>query len=293
MNYNDKTKTLRASRWFATAKIFILAIAVFTFINLLFLTCGIDVYFLFSASLPYILTILAMSSCGKFPPEYYGSSYPYMNFYPDGYYIAAIIFSLLIIGLYVLCFCMLNKSKLAWTIVTLVLFAVDTVFMAIAYFALSHASGIIDILFHIAALVALSLGVAGAYQLKEIELASKNKQNVSFAPDTTSGDNNEIPENITLPNSQSIREANTNVRGRIFFEQLINGHVVVYRKVKCTSELIIDGYVYGEYTARIQRTHMLKANIDGHEYAVGFDFFSGHMYLMVDGTIVKEKIKFI
>lgn len=293
-NHNSNMKLVRASRWFATAKVAILSVTIFTLINMFLLVSGSDLYFLYSASVPYIVTVLAMAACGKFPPEYYGSDYYYIDFLPDGYFIGAIILSVVIIGLYLLCFFMLKKSKLAWMIVALVLFAVDTIFMGIAYFALAYPSGIIDIVFHVIVLVALSLGIVGAYQVKEIEKLSQSEPPTPLIADEQNGETSgQAPAKIDTPNSPTLRTADFDVKSRVFFEEQIYGHTVIFRRVKRTNELVIDGYVYGEYTALIERSHILTAVVDGHEYAVGGDAISGRIFIMLDGNIVKEKIRLI
>ena len=81
-----------------------------------------------------------------------------------------------------------------------------------------------------------------------------------------------------------LRYADNDVKARIFLENDIYGHKIVYRRVKKTNELVIDGKVYGEYVALLERTHLLTAAVDGHTYGAGFDG-RGFVYLTVDGRM--------
>ena len=62
--------------------------------------------------------------------------------------------------------------------------------------------------------------------------------------------------------------------------------------MKRTNELVIDGDVYGEYTALFEKVHMLTAIIDGHTLAVGYDG-AASSYLSVDGNVAATKIRII
>lgn len=55
---------------------------------------------------------------------------------------------------------------------------------------------------------------------------------------------------------------------------------------------VIDGKVYGEYVALLERTHLLTAAVDGHTYGAGFDG-RGFVYLTVDGMLIAQKARTI
>ena len=69
------------------------------------------------------------------------------------------------------------------------------------------------------------------------------------------------------------------------------GHKIIYRRVKRTNELVIDGRVYGEYVALMERPHELSAYIDGHMFVVGINSYS-QMFIEVDGKQVASKTRF-
>ena len=69
------------------------------------------------------------------------------------------------------------------------------------------------------------------------------------------------------------------------------GYQITYRRVKRTNELVINGYVYAEYTALMEMPHMLNANLGGHSFAAGMDGTTSRSIMMVDGMIVKTKMR--
>ena len=81
-----------------------------------------------------------------------------------------------------------------------------------------------------------------------------------------------------------LRYANNDVKARIFLENDIYGHKIVYRRV--------NGKVYGEYVALLERTHLLTAAVDAHTYGAGFDG-RGFVYLTVDGMLIAQKARTI
>lgn len=293
-------KIIGATRRVASARVVILSIVILTALNFIMLLSQSDLYFLYSASVPYILTFLAMVACGVFPPEYYGGNYPYMDFLPNSYFIMAIIFSIIIVGLYLLCFFMSKKYRTSWLIVALVLFALDTLFMLCAYLFLEYTSGIIDVVFHVIILVSLAMGVHGSCQLSKAEKAGANPTDPSTQINLdvtalTSTDTSSTPSSpyMDKPDSTILRVADMEVKSRVFFKEEIYGHTLIFRRVKRVNELIIDGNVYAEYVALMERSHLLSAIIDGHEYAAGADTMTSSVFIMVDGIMVKSKVRLI
>ena len=255
----------------------LLLLIAFTAINLILLTTGSGTYFLFSASVPYTFTDLAMFFCGMYPAEIYEGLG--MEFLSPALFYVAIGFSVVLLGLYLLSYIFSKKQKVGWLIFALVLFVLDTAWMFL-YFGISGEL-IMDILFHGWVIVSLSLGIYAHFKLKKIP----TEVNVP----TIEG---EEAARQDILDSKVLRYADNDVKARIFLENDIYGHKIVYRRVKKTNELVIDGKVYGEYVALLERTHLLTAAVDGHTYGAGFDG-RGFVYLTVDGMLIAQKARTI
>lgn len=127
-------------------------LAAFTVVNLALMLAQIDRYFLFSASVPYYLTLFAFLiddlSIGSFT-------------------IAALVISAVILGTYLLCFLMSGKQigkGSGWLIAALVLFCLDTLGLLYITFLEEAVSNLMDLFFH--GWVIWSLAVAINYNNK-------------------------------------------------------------------------------------------------------------------------------
>lgn len=147
---------------YKTARINILLIVIFTAINIGLLFIETATYFLFSASVPYWLSIYALLFMGKIPVD-------------DGYAVIAVddvvSYALLagavvIVVLYLLCW-IFSKKKVGWLITALVLFSIDTVVMFVMFDGINSDS-IFDILFHALIIVELAMGISAHYKLKKM-----------------------------------------------------------------------------------------------------------------------------
>lgn len=128
------------------ARVNLLAVVVFTVINIVSLATGIGGYFLFSASVPYVITMFGLVLCGMMPDEFYQEmEMEGMFFLDESFFYITLAISVLILGLYVLCW-FFSKKKPVWLTIALVLFIIDTVVMFLYYgIALDM---ILDIAFH-------------------------------------------------------------------------------------------------------------------------------------------------
>ena len=83
---------------YRTSRMNLLAVIVFTLLNVVFLMSGSDMYFLFTAAIPYHLVVVGMLLTGKFPPEMYeGGTFEFLDssFLVATVVIAAVILTLL------------------------------------------------------------------------------------------------------------------------------------------------------------------------------------------------------
>lgn len=271
---------------YSAARSNLLLIVVFTALNLLLLATNSGTYFLFSASVPYLIGDLGMFLCGRYPEEYY-EGLEGMFFLDTSFFVIMMVIAFLILALYMLCWFFSKKNNVKWLIVALVLFSIDTLVMFFAYGL--AADMIVNVIFHVWVIVILAMGIKAHYKLKSLPQDDVIEAEFSELP-AEGGEGGEGAR--ALPGSTPIREADTAVKARILLDGQVYGHDIVYRRVKRTNELVIDGKVYDEYTALSEMPHMLTATIDGHTYAAGLDNAS-HSYMMVDGQTVKSKMRLV
>lgn len=142
-------------------------LAAFTAVNLIMLVLQTGTYFLFSASVPYYLTLFA--------------------FYIDNLSIGsvtitALVISALILGVYLLCFLMFSRQigkGNGWLIAALVLFCLDSLGLLFAAFYLEEtpARKLMDFIFH--GWVIWQLAVAILYNNKLIALRQEALSSIS------------------------------------------------------------------------------------------------------------------
>ena len=270
---------------FNSARSNLLLLVIFSAINLIMLATGSGAYFLFSATIPYTITDLAMFFCGMYPEEFYTGDFAGMIFADQGLFVAALIISLIIIGTYLLCWFLSRKNKVGWLITALSFFCADTLFMFL-YYGIS-ASIIIDILFHGWIIFILINGISAYYKMKKLP----PEENMIEGEFTEISDQDSVLER-KLPDTTPLRPIDNDAKSRILLEAEIYGRKITYRRVKRTNELIIDENVYDEYSALAEMPHMLTANLDGHAFAAGLDNMN-HSYILVDGKTVISKMRWI
>lgn len=251
---------------YKSARSNLLAVVLLSVVNLILLYTGSMTMMLFSASIPY-----------------YAAAFGYYSFFQP-FMIAGAVIAAVFIVLYLLCW-FFSKKHYGWMIAALVLFGVDTLFLAYLYIAVfKDISGMMDALFHVLVLYFLIIGVANGKKLSEMP------EQVSEAPEENS-DIQEEGEQTGTCDTTAIRAAQE-VKCKVFLEHEAEGHKITYRRVKRVNELVIDGYVYSDVEMLLEVPHELCARIDGHLFVAGMK--SNHMmYISVDGNVVKKKIRFI
>ena len=145
---------------YRSARIDLLLVAIMTLINVIFVITGSDTYFLFSATVPYLLSFVSALYCGMLSPEIY----EYLEidpataeFLPAPVFYVALAIALIITALYVLAFFLSSKGRSGWLIFALVFFIIDTLIM-FGYYGISF-DMIIDYVFHAAVIVFLVIGI--------------------------------------------------------------------------------------------------------------------------------------
>lgn len=146
INLDPRMQRQALQNKYNAARVNLLAVVLFTVINIVSLATGIGGYFLFSASVPYVIAMFGLVLCGMMPDEFYQEmEIEGMFFLDESFFYITLAISILILGLYVLCW-FFSKKKPVWLTVALVLFIIDTVVMFLYYgIALDM---ILDIAFH-------------------------------------------------------------------------------------------------------------------------------------------------
>ncbi len=256
------------------ARLNLLIVVIATLVNVVLALVSSDTYFLFTATIPYLLVSLSMLLCGYYPPEYYEGELAGMQVLPGGVLIAAVVVSAVIIALYALAYFLSSKGRVGWLIFALVFFGIDTLTL-IGNYGISI-DMMLDYAFHAWIIVILVQGIRNHYKLKALP---------EEVPVSAEGEETPVD---TMP----IRIADMSVKHRVLLEVDVNGKHIVYRRVKKTNELVIGGHVYDEYEALMEFPHTLTAVIDGHVIEAGISSGS-QSFITVDGELVAKKMRFI
>lgn len=270
---------------YRNARMNFLLVVMFTVINVLLAVTNADLYFLFSATIPYLLAALSMLFCGLYPPEYYAEvGIDIINPWPSEVLIVALVLAAVIITLYLLAFFLSSKGRVGWLIFALVLFGIDTVVLFL-YFGID-VTRLVDYIFHVFVIVILAGGIRAHYKLKSLP------EEPAEALVTESGDAPATECDNTVTDSVSLRIADMNVKSKVLLAAEKNGKQIIYRRVKKTNELVIGGYVYDEYVALMEFPHTLVAVVDGHTVEAGMSQNS-QAFITVDGEVVAKKLRLI
>lgn len=257
----------------------LLLVVLFSVVNIVLLVLNTDLYFLFSAFVPYALADYGMYCCGLYPQEYYADIQDPV-FYDTSFMGIVLTVAAVIIGIYLLCWYFAKKKKIGGVIFALILFILDT--GAMFWVTGFSTDIIIDIVFHI--------GVIG-YLINAIVVHNRMKktpaEEICNVDEAVNQDYSQLPTDSAI-----LRMADPDVKSRTLLEAEALGHHIVYRRVKTTNELVIDGRVYDEYVAFVEVPHNLVAEIDGHTFEAGMmnPFWS---YIKADGERIVRKIRIV
>ena len=150
----DKNSRGYLEKSFNSSRSTLIGVLLFTVINLVLLVAQSERYFLFSASVPYYLTVLGMVM------DSWGGS---------GYMITALVISAVILVVYLVAW-LLSKKRRGWLTAAAVLFTIDTV--ALVWFSIALLENplvnIMDLVFHVLVLWQLFQGVRAGKKLREM-----------------------------------------------------------------------------------------------------------------------------
>lgn len=161
----------------------ILLVIAFTLINCVLLFAGGSSYFLFSAAVPYYMTLFGLLYTGRMPAEWYEGVEGFAPD-PDSVLYIYVAIAVVVMGAYALLWFLSKKHGYGWLVAALVFFVVDT--FAMFYFSGFTADMIMDFVFHIWVLVSLCSGIIAAINLKKIPeeepYIAQEGQNYSYIP---------------------------------------------------------------------------------------------------------------
>ena len=136
----------------------ILLVLCLTVLNLALLLVGFNTYLLFSASVPYYLTIMAR-----------GFDLATSGAVNGGYTWTALAFNALVLGLYLVCWLLSKKNPKWWLLVSLTLFVVDTICLALLcrFVFGGFTDSLMDFFMHTWVIYELYVGTRAARNLDE------------------------------------------------------------------------------------------------------------------------------
>lgn len=128
---------------YRNARFDLLIIALFTIINLAFLTTENYTYFLFSASIPYALVDFAMVICGRYPEEMYEGGYDTYEFFDPTVFYIIVAIAMVIAMLYILFAVLSRKNRVGWLYYrACILLARHRIFVRILWFCVRDVDGL-------------------------------------------------------------------------------------------------------------------------------------------------------
>ena len=272
---------------FRTSRLNLLIVTIFSFVNILLLITNSDLYFLFSAFIPYFIAGMGMILCGRFPEEYYVGELEGMVFFDNTVFVILLVIAFAITLLYLLAWFMSKNKKEGWLIFALVLFGLDTLMM----FSIDGFSfdSIIDILFHAWVIYYLVIGISSCRKLKLLP-AELIVQPMAENAQAGEGEEGDVTETApATPVSPIIRVADMGVKHRVLLSANVMNYDICYRRVNRTNELVVNGNVYDELVALLEKEHVLRAYIDGHCIEVGLR--ASRSFIAFDGEIVAKKMR--
>lgn len=255
----------------------LLLVVVFSAVNIVLLLVNADTYFLFSAFLPYFAVDYGMFLCGMYPEEYYYDM-PDTTFEDKSFLGLYIAIAAAFLLAYLLCWYLAKKKKIGAVILALVMFLIDTA--AMLWLTGFVMDSIIDILMHIWVISYLVIGIVTYFKIK--------KAPQEEVCDTDDSDTEDEATDVD-GNSKVLRMAD-DVKCRVFVEAEEKGMHIVFRRVKRTNELVINGCVYDEYEALAEFAHTLTAKVNGHRIEAVYDGASS-VKIFVDSQLVAKKMR--
>jgi len=262
MNRQNMSSVSLPVRRYSSARSNLMLMMVFTLVNTVLAALKGDIYFLFSCYAAHMSAVLGR--------EFYDltGSVPYL--------LIGLGVALLVLLPYLVCWIQ-SKKRRGWLIAALVLFAIDTVMLAVDALAMAQASFIMDLVFHIWLLVSLFLGVrAGKAALAE--QAAPALEETTFYDASLGGE----------PDTKCLGQPQEERKYRLIVQAMHGGRTIEVRRSYGLTELVIDGRLYGKWEGVSESSYEIVARVDGPEIATRF-LPTGKQTIEVDGEIIAKK----
>ncbi len=182
-NTQNMTEEQKLRTRYNTARTNILLVIILTVINSALLFMGSDTYFVFSAAIPYYMTLMGLLYTGRMPAEWYEGVEGFIP-EPDMVLYIYLAIAIAFVVFYALTLALSKKHGYGWVLAALIVFVGDT-------FAMFYLNGfaedmILDIVFHAWVVISLARGVIAAINLKKLPeeepLLPQENQMYSYIP---------------------------------------------------------------------------------------------------------------
>lgn len=257
MYMQQSPRQLARSR-FRTARMDLLIVIIFTFVNIGLIFTQSQSVMLFSAVIPYYAVALAYSADLAFGG---------LTWLIHG----SLILAGIILALYFICW-LLSKKHYGWLVAASVLFGVDTASVLALYGVIlgDLGAGVMDILLHGLLMYYLIMGAISGCRLKNM-------------PDSV------VETAAPPPESLPIRAAEPVAPEQVILQAEAAGLQICYCREEEKHMLIINGYVYDQVETLVESNHELRAVCGGHSIAAGFHAGAAGSYILFDGQPLVHK----
>ena len=239
----------------------LLAVVIFSVVNILLLMFDTGMIFLFSVALPTLIFQI-----GQMISMEAGDSI---------FLIVASVISFAIIALYGLCYILSKKYK-GFICAALVLFSFDTLFLISTITLGFEPSVIMDIVFHIWIMYYLIVGTKAWLNLKNLPFDEQIEEYV---------------DEICASNSAGSLRAET-PKGRIILSHRYENLEISVKRLFGMTELIVNGEVYAEQKGVFETSYTLDVYVDDVHITLTMDNL-GKMELYANGNLLAKKRRLI
>ncbi len=260
----------------------LLAVLGFSLVNVIISAVGADMYFLFSAWIPLLVTTFGKLLMAQTQEVLL--------------LVLCVAVSVILILPYFFCW-LFSKKQIGWMVGALVYFAMDCVLLLVISVSSGEiVSALVDILFHAWVMYYLIIGVRSGFALKKLpEAPIPEAITPSVDPEAATVETtpSTVPSTEPSPDDSPIlRAAGNEEKVKVYVETQWSGHSIVYRKYgKNTEELVVDGNVYAEFAFKgLAKPHTMTATVCGMRISAGY--FQSN-FIMVNDQTVAQSVRWI
>lgn len=254
---------INAEKNFTKSRNNLLAVVLFSLVNVVLTLFNAEISFLFSATFPMVSI-----GFGTALFEETGSNV---------FMIIGIIIALISIAFYGLCFLLSKKNK-AFILVAFVFFVMDTLLLILFIVIAFDASILLDIVFHAWILYYLIIGVKASSDLKKMPPEEAQDAAALDLPQHTQ----------TEAGRQSVALRPESEKGRVLLSQEFQNLSIVVKRAYGVTELIVNGMVYAEQTGVMETSYALEANVEGVSIKTTMSY-TALMCLYINGNLMAKK----